>query len=582
MDEAAAVDPSGWFAVELRYAYLLGTDEVPYLVEDRVILVDGDDEETALGRAVEMAPEYEDEFETEDGGSGQIRFEGIVALKELDDPPAAGTEVWHEFMAPTRRRDEDRRGRRRAPVPAPHGPRLPARPRRLRGGCGSTGGGSSTRSRARVLFRFDPERIHRLTLRVLSGAGTHPAGRAVAALAGGVDRQPAADRAASACASGTGSALEPASTRTRSRSRGWAALGLGFVEVGTVTPVAQAGNPRPRLFRLPADGALLNRMGFNNHGAAALARRVMLARRDLPAGVVIGVNIGRARGTDVDRAADDYLACHRLVAPVADYLAVNVSSPNTPGLRDLQEPAALADLLTRLDAAGAASGARPPLLVKLSPDLDPTALEALVIALLDTPAAGVILSNTTTARTGLRSPRAVTAERGGLSGAPLLSGTLDARRARPRGSPVRASLIVASGGIDSAAATRAASTPARTSCSCGLASCTAARGSSARRCGQAPDLRQEGVAAATEAAATMARHLARGAGRTRRSDSECMRHDHPDDPAVAAARSRRPADRHRAARPEGPRADRARRGGREPVAHPRLSPRGGIGSRHDA
>ena len=100
VDEAAAVDPSGWFAVELRYAYLLGTDEVPYLVEDRVILVDGDDEETALGRAVEMAPEYEDEFETEDGGSGQIRFEGIVALKELDDPPAAGTEVWHEFMAP--------------------------------------------------------------------------------------------------------------------------------------------------------------------------------------------------------------------------------------------------------------------------------------------------------------------------------------------------------------------------------------------------------------------------------------------------------------------------------------------------
>jgi hypothetical protein len=100
VDEAAAVDPSGWFAVELRYAYLIGPDEAPYLIEDRVILVDGDDEETALGRAVEMAPEYEDEFETGDGATGQIRFEGIVALKELDDPPAAGTEVWHEFMAP--------------------------------------------------------------------------------------------------------------------------------------------------------------------------------------------------------------------------------------------------------------------------------------------------------------------------------------------------------------------------------------------------------------------------------------------------------------------------------------------------
>jgi dihydroorotate dehydrogenase len=305
-----------------------------------------------------------------------------------------------------------------------------------------------------VLFRFDPERIHRLTLRVLSGAGTHPAGRAVAALAGGVDRQPAA--------------IELVGLRFRNRIgvgagfdkdavavAGWAALGLGFVEVGTVTPLAQAGNPRPRLFRLPADAALLNRMGFNNHGAAALARRVMLARRDLPAGVVIGVNLGRARGTDADRAADDYVASHRLVAPVADYLAVNVSSPNTPGLRDLQEPSVLADMLTRLDAAGAASGARPPLLVKLSPDLDPTALEALVTALLDTPAAGVILSNTTTARTHLRSPGAVTAERGGLSGAPLLAATLDAVERARRIAGARL-VIVASGGIGSAAATRAA------------------------------------------------------------------------------------------------------------------------------
>ncbi|HET7684892.1 MAG TPA: DUF4288 domain-containing protein [Candidatus Limnocylindria bacterium] len=99
-EEAVAVDPSGWFAVQLRYAYLLGAEETPYLVEDRVVLVDGDDEETALGRAVEMAPEYEDAFETEDGAAGEIRFEGIVALKELDDPPGAGTEVWHEFMSP--------------------------------------------------------------------------------------------------------------------------------------------------------------------------------------------------------------------------------------------------------------------------------------------------------------------------------------------------------------------------------------------------------------------------------------------------------------------------------------------------
>jgi hypothetical protein len=94
------VDPSGWFGVQLRYAYLVGEAQSPAMIEDRVVLVDGDDEEAALGRAVEIAAEYEDEFQTASGGAGSIRFEGIVAIKELDDPPAAGTEVWHEFMAP--------------------------------------------------------------------------------------------------------------------------------------------------------------------------------------------------------------------------------------------------------------------------------------------------------------------------------------------------------------------------------------------------------------------------------------------------------------------------------------------------
>jgi hypothetical protein len=110
LDEDVIVEPSGWFAVQLRYAYLTGDEEVVSLVEDRVILVDGSDEEAALGRAVELAPEYEDEYETEDGERGTIRFEGIVAIKELDDAPAAGTEVWHEFMSPDPSRthlDED-------------------------------------------------------------------------------------------------------------------------------------------------------------------------------------------------------------------------------------------------------------------------------------------------------------------------------------------------------------------------------------------------------------------------------------------------------------------------------------------
>ena len=100
VDETVAVEPSGWFAVQLRYAYLASDGATPTMVEDRVILVDGADEEAALGRAVEMAPDYEDAFETDAGEPGEIRFEGIVAIKELDDPPSAGTEVWHEFMSP--------------------------------------------------------------------------------------------------------------------------------------------------------------------------------------------------------------------------------------------------------------------------------------------------------------------------------------------------------------------------------------------------------------------------------------------------------------------------------------------------
>ena len=100
LPDEVIVEPSGWFAVQMRYAYLAGETETPTMVEDRVVLVDGEDEEAALGRAVEMAPEYEDDYETDDGQAGSIRFEGIVAIKELDDPPAAGTEVWHEFMTP--------------------------------------------------------------------------------------------------------------------------------------------------------------------------------------------------------------------------------------------------------------------------------------------------------------------------------------------------------------------------------------------------------------------------------------------------------------------------------------------------
>ena len=174
-------------------------------------------------------------------------------------------------------------------------------------------------------------------------------------------------------------------------------------------------------------------MGFNNAGADALARRITEARPHLPPGFVVGVNIGRNRDGDTG----DFTAAARAVAGVADYLAINVSSPNTPGLRDLQEPSALRSLLDAVSEA--APGL--PMLVKLSPDLDPGALEGLLDALVESPASGAIVSNTTTRRDGLSSGHA--REEGGLSGRPLLAGTISAVTE----AAARDLVVVASGGV---------------------------------------------------------------------------------------------------------------------------------------
>ena len=207
-----------------------------------------------------------------------------------------------------------------------------------------------------------------------------------------------------------------------------AALGFGHVEVGTVTGEPQPGNDRPRLFRLPADRAVVNRMGFNNDGAEAVARRLAAraARRGAGADdVVLGVNIGKTKVVPEDRAVADYEKSTGLLAPLADYLVVNVSSPNTPGLRDLQAVERLEPLLAavrrRADQATESEGRRVPLLVKIAPDLsddDVLAVADLALALgLD----GIVATNTTISRDGLRSdPAAVEAcGAGGLSGAPL-------------------------------------------------------------------------------------------------------------------------------------------------------------------
>jgi dihydroorotate dehydrogenase len=207
-----------------------------------------------------------------------------------------------------------------------------------------------------------------------------------------------------------------------------AALGFGHVEVGTVTGEPQPGNPRPRLFRLPADRAVVNRMGFNNHGAEAVARR--LARRR-PLGVVLGVNIGKTKLVPEDDQAAvvaDYIKSARLLAPHADYLVVNVSSPNTPGLRNLQAVDRLAPLLDAVRRVADDSADRHvPLLVKIAPDLaDDDVAEVADLALAQS-LDGIIATNTTVSRDGLRTPAAEVEALGpgGLSGPPLAARSLE-------------------------------------------------------------------------------------------------------------------------------------------------------------
>ena len=194
-------------------------------------------------------------------------------------------------------------------------------------------------------------------------------------------------------------------------------LGFGSVEVGTVTPRPQHGNPLPRLFRLPADAAVVNRMGFNNDGADAVVARL----RAMPRRVPVGVNLGKNADTPLERALDDYRGGLERLYDVADYVVINVSSPNTPGLRELQTHSRLCELLRSLQASNHAlarvRSVRPrPLMVKIAPDLEPGALDDIVEAVQNCALDGIIATNTTIARTGLST---ATHETGGLSGRPL-------------------------------------------------------------------------------------------------------------------------------------------------------------------
>lgn len=226
------------------------------------------------------------------------------------------------------------------------------------------------------------------------------------------------------------------------------ALGFGFVEIGTVTALAQPGNPRPRLFRLPRDRALLNRMGFNNHGAAAAARRLAKPRR-----AVVGANIGRSKLTPNEAAVADYETSTEALAPHADYMVINVSSPNTPSLRELQAVEQLRPLISGVQQAlrRAAAGRAVPLLLKVAPDLHDADIDAIADLALELGIDGIIATNTTIGRSGLTTPADEVAAlgNGGLSGAPLRERSLQVLR-RLRAKVGDRLLLVAAGGIENA------------------------------------------------------------------------------------------------------------------------------------
>ena len=216
--------------------------------------------------------------------------------------------------------------------------------------------------------------------------------------------------------------------------KSWGSLGFGFVELGTVTAKPQPGNDKPRLFRLPDSRAIINRMGFNNRGAEALADRLAAAgvsRGNLAVGIPLGISIGKTKDVALPEASEDYLTSLRVLAPYADYLAINVSSPNTPGLRSLHDAAALAELITALvsEAWQLAAGAPPvPIFVKVAPDLTDGALEDALRVCSEAGAEGLIATNTTLSRDGLRTDQPLATESGGLSGAPLTRRALEVVR----------------------------------------------------------------------------------------------------------------------------------------------------------
>lgn len=272
-----------------------------------------------------------------------------------------------------------------------------------------------------ILFQFDPEKVHYFVTRNLKRFNRFPGGAALSRAAWLLEN-PALEREVFGLKFKNPVGLAAGFDKNGEVISEMANLGFGFVEVGTVTPLPQPGNDKTRMFRLPKDEALINRMGFNNHGVDFLVEQIKAYRQSPEAKeqrIIIGGNIGKNKVTPNEEAVSDYIKCFDKLFDVVDYFVVNVSSPNTPGLRALQEKEPLMQLLATLQQRNNKNDIIRPILLKIAPDLSDEQLDDIVEIVTTTKIAGLIATNTTISRADLHSPESLKNETGGLSGKPL-------------------------------------------------------------------------------------------------------------------------------------------------------------------
>jgi dihydroorotate dehydrogenase len=302
-----------------------------------------------------------------------------------------------------------------------------------------------------ILFKFDPEQVHHFVTQNLKRFNRAPGGSALSRSLWGVE-DTRLEKEVLGLKFKNPVGLAAGFDKNGEYISEMANLGFGFIEVGTVTPLPQPGNDKPRMFRLPADEALINRMGFNNKGVDMAAERIAAYRKNQPEaqkGLMIGGNIGKNKNTPNEEAVSDYIKCFDRLFDVVDYFVVNVSSPNTPGLRALQDKKPLTEILSTLQQRNNKNGVRKPILLKIAPDLTNEQLDDIIEIVAETKIDGLIATNTTISREGLISPEKVVKEAGGLSGRPLTHRSTEVIRYLAEKSN-HAFPIIGAGGIHSA------------------------------------------------------------------------------------------------------------------------------------